>query len=379
MSLSSKILPRRNFTILIALSCGSVCFSSSCQEDSVEQACSVVSVDEHVAPKQASVAMLQKGNGIVTHGLDEERSAVVTSYLGKQSGEDSTPFEPWKDDPTEIALRQQSQQVHGDDATLDEDGYKTIALMRNPEEMAIFVKRVAKSVGLIVSDEEALNRMLPKYDGEEEIRNFASLESDLLHPKPDEKKWLTPDPDSAGSASGKTALLTQAGYFSVAKLRNQEEMKEFARRMIEKHCLSITNEGAFDGLVEWYSGVKDLQDLDSLENEIVALSQKPDTWLAKRPDAGDACRVAKERSDTKHDQTMLSDSKLSSRQKKFVAEHVQSSADNYEEDEALLDDQLGNSGGKDAINKETQIEALSAEVSALKEIVSELRPQSGKH
>mmetsp|Transcript_4738 Transcript_4738/g.7773 ORF Transcript_4738/g.7773 Transcript_4738/m.7773 type:complete len:379 (-) Transcript_4738:267-1403(-) len=378
MSLSSKNLPS---TILIALSCGSVCFSSSCQEGSIEQACSVVSVDEHAAPKQFSVAMLQKGNGIVTHRLDEERSAVVTSYLGKQSGEDSTPFEPWKDDPTEIALRQ-SQQVHGDDATLDEDGYKAIALMRNAEEMAIFVKRVAKSVGLIVSDEEALNRMLPKYDGEEEIRNFASLESDLLHPKPNEKKWLTPDPDSAGSASGKTALLTQAGYFSVAKLRNQEEMKEFARRVIEKHCLSITNEGAFDGLVEWYSGVKDLQDLDSLENEIVALSQKPDTWLARRPDAGDACRVAKGQSDTKHDQSILSDSKLSSRQKEFIAEHVQSSADKYEEDAALLDDKLGDSGGKDAVNKGTdtnQIEALKAEVSALKGIVSELRSQSGKH
>merc|ERR1712196_316215 len=121
-------------------------------------------------------------------------------------------------------MGRQSQLVHGDTASLDQEGYKAVALLRSPEKMAIFVKRVAKNIGLIVSDEEAFNRMLPKYDGEEEIRNFASLESDLLHPKVDEEKWLIPDPDTANSASGKTALLTQGGYFAVAKLRTQDQM-----------------------------------------------------------------------------------------------------------------------------------------------------------
>jgi hypothetical protein len=330
-----------------------------------------VNVDGHSAPKASAVALLQKGHGVAIHG--ETSSAVVTSYLGKASEVDA-PFEPWKDDPKEMKLSQ-SKLVHGDNANLDEEGYKAVALLRNPEEMAIFVKRVAKSIGLLVSNEEALNRMLPKYDGEEEIRNFASLESDLLHPKPDEEKWLIPDPDTAGSAKGKTAMLTQAGYFSVAKLRNQEEMKDFARRVIDKQCLNIINEGAFDGLVEWYSGVKDLQDLEALENEIVALSEKNDSWLAKRPDA-DACRAAsKEKPDTKN----VQDSKLSSRQKNFIKGH---------EDASLLlkrDSEYAGDHGvvfpSDSHDKETgtaQIDNLKAEVAALKDIVSELRSHPGK-
>lgn len=185
-------------------------------------------------------------------------------------------FEPWKEEEDASGI------VAATDVGLDEDGYQKLAWQRNSEQMEKFIRRAVKNLGLKVIDDEGLARLLPKYDGEEEIQSYAALEYDLVHGRPDEKQFVEPDPDVEVTVTGANATLDQPGYFAIAKLHNQEEMKVFVRRVADKMGLDIQNEGEFDGLVSWYSGIKGLQDIDSLESELKEISTRDGGWLLRR-------------------------------------------------------------------------------------------------
>merc|ERR550537_2162325 len=75
-------------------------------------------------------------------------------------------------------------------------------------------------------------------------------------------------PVAEDEVSGATATLTEEGYQQVAALKSNKDMKEFAHRILGSEALYVADAGELTGAIHWYSGRKDLQDLESLKKEL---------------------------------------------------------------------------------------------------------------
>lgn len=81
-------------------------------------------------------------------------------------------------------------------------------------------------------------------------------------------------------ASGNTAPLNNAGYRSVAKLKNPDEMEIFVKRIISHRGLHVLDEGSLKGMVPYYCGKKATQSFKALSEEInKAQHSKKKRWL----------------------------------------------------------------------------------------------------
>merc|ERR1719331_62401 len=68
--------------------------------------------------------------------------------------------------------------------------------------------------------------------------------------------------------SGATAPLTDDGYQQVAALKSNRDMKEFAHRILSSEARYVADASEFTGAIHWYSGRKDVQDLETLKKEL---------------------------------------------------------------------------------------------------------------
>jgi hypothetical protein len=79
---------------------------------------------------------------------------------------------------------------------------------------------------------------------------------------------------------GKTAALSQAGYEKVASLKDDTEMKEYIKRVIDKYDCRVVNEGGLSGIVPWFSGTTMTQSLPQLEDTLLYAVLSSPSWLA---------------------------------------------------------------------------------------------------
>lgn len=84
---------------------------------------------------------------------------------------------------------------------------------------------------------------------------------------------------------GKTEALSQAGYAKVASLKDDTEMKEFIRRVIEKYDCKVSNEGGLSGIVPWFSGTTMVQSLPQLEDTLLFAVLSTPSWLSYKNSA----------------------------------------------------------------------------------------------
>lgn len=70
------------------------------------------------------------------------------------------------------------------------------------------------------------------------------------------------------SSEGSSASLDEAGYQAVAALRDSRAMWFFIRRVVESNNAEVLDEGMFNGLVPYYSGERDVQSFDRLNEEL---------------------------------------------------------------------------------------------------------------
>jgi len=197
-----------------------------------------------------------------------------------RSSEESAPKASTVTDVPELELL---EEINGDSAPLTEEGYQTLAETMDPGEMETFVRRVCDKLSLKVIDSQGLRELVPRYDGERETQNYGALEAELQRLQGQEDSWLEVDlrSEDGSPVHGSNAPLSKVGYFAVAKLKSQEEMTEFTRRLVSDMGFNIINEGMLGGLVEWYSGEKVTQSFDALQSEIGRISKKQDTWIVR--------------------------------------------------------------------------------------------------
>jgi len=87
---------------------------------------------------------------------------------------------------------------------------------------------------------------------------------------------------------GKTVALDEAGYQSVAALEDDQEMADFMRRVIGSYDCKIENDGAFMGIVPWFSGTTATQNFQKIEEtllySLIADTRSP--WVSWRNSEG---------------------------------------------------------------------------------------------
>lgn len=75
--------------------------------------------------------------------------------------------------------------------------------------------------------------------------------------------------ESEASGPGESAPLTEAGYKSVADLRDDHHMKKFILRVMRKLDCQLVDEGGLMGIIPWFSGTIATQSLENLEGALL--------------------------------------------------------------------------------------------------------------
>jgi len=152
--------------------------------------------------------------------------------------------------------------------------------MKDDNQMKEFILRVVQKNDCKVVEDGGLDGIVPWFSGTPMSQSFVALENTLLfavlsHAK-NSTAWLA-FKNSEG-ISGDTAELSFVGYVEVAAMKNDEEMKKFARRVCQDMGVNIVDEGGFTGMVQYYSGSDNFQSFDRLQSEVISAANSPHAW-----------------------------------------------------------------------------------------------------
>jgi hypothetical protein len=76
--------------------------------------------------------------------------------------------------------------------------------------------------------------------------------------------------------------LDEEGYSAVAGTVSNRMMERFIERVITDLELEVVDTGGLKGLVPYYSGEKDLQTFEALQEELLTIANQPESWLSKK-------------------------------------------------------------------------------------------------
>jgi hypothetical protein len=220
----------------------------------------------------------------------------------------------------------ESGRVTAEEVPLSEDGYKTVAELKDDHEMAHFIKRVAKEHGYEIADAGSLSGVVPYYSGKKATQSFVALAAELGRTSKNRKGWakkmrrtstitpaqillqegqgvvtkpatsmLKPKDTSTQATKAKapdtkveenklkatTAPLTEEGYKMIAKLKNDEEMSLFVKRVADELGYEISDVGSLSGVVPYYSGKKATQSFMALREEFSRTAKQAKGWAKK--------------------------------------------------------------------------------------------------
>jgi len=227
----------------------------------------------------------------------------------------------------------------GRSATLDEEGYASVANSRDDTQMEEFVRRVAAQLGCIVIEDTGLRGFVPFYSSDA-VQTFARLQAELLKVSQAEGAWLVPstevaarkeeeesksdllsdelepsnavpfggfeadgqvvgvelplmqdhatnmmiDGDNFIGTSGSSVQLDEEGYTAVVALWDDAEMEKFVERAASQLGCNVTDRGGLEGFVPFYSKAN-AQHFAMLKAELLGISTLPGSWLVARTDA----------------------------------------------------------------------------------------------
>jgi hypothetical protein len=203
-----------------------------------------------------------------------------------------------------LHLEHVDDNAYGENADLDEHGYQQIVALQDDSEMEDFISRVIFVHDAHVVDKKHVTALAPYYSGTKRVQTFAALVKELTG-----LTWATGFTENAtngeadaytrmafrvyqkkealataliknGEITGETAAVTgsdahldEAGYQAVAKLKSNDEMKKFIKRVVSAHHATIADEGRLQDFAKFY-GSENRQRLSYMEN---ALNGSP--WI----------------------------------------------------------------------------------------------------
>jgi hypothetical protein len=170
----------------------------------------------------------------------------------------------------------------GKRASLNEDGYKQVANIKDDKEMTEFIHRVVDKYDLKVQEEAGLQGLVPWFSGTTSVQNMEQLENTVLYAvlTSSKKPWIVYK--NSEHVNGDTAELNSVGYVKIAAMKDDSQMQSFARRTCDKLGINIINKDGFAGMVRYYSGTDNFQSFDKLQNEIKSAAKAPNSWASPK-------------------------------------------------------------------------------------------------
>lgn len=173
----------------------------------------------------------------------------------------------------------------GRTAQLNEEGFQKVVQLKSTGNTRAYLRRLLEADHNKVTDDKALDGVVRVYSGEMAAqRSFAELGQELKS-----APWVVPLGDWQG-LKGSTAPLSEEGYQLVAKLRSDEEMKTFIRRLLDSEARTVEDEAGLTGVVPFHSGSTSVQSLDGLKAEI--RDKTRNWWVGK--DLGRTAELSEE-------------------------------------------------------------------------------------
>jgi hypothetical protein len=165
----------------------------------------------------------------------------------------------------------------GGTASLDEAGYKSVAELKDDEEMKQFILRVVEDYDCKVDKMGGLMGIVPWFSGTTAVQSLEKLNESLLFAVlANGERWIS-FRNTAG-VTGADVPLDLEGYVEVAIIRSAGETEKFARRLAEQMGIEITREGGFEGMIKYYDGSATFQSFDKLREEMRSAAASPNTW-----------------------------------------------------------------------------------------------------
>jgi hypothetical protein len=173
----------------------------------------------------------------------------------------------------------------GRTAQLNEEGFQKVVQLKSTGNTRAYLRRLLEADHNKVTDDKALDGVVRVYSGEMAAqRSFAELGQELKS-----APWVVPLGEWQG-LKGSTAPLSEEGYQLVAKLRSDEEMKTFIRRLLDSEARTVEDEAGLTGVVPFHSGSTSVQSLDGLKAEI--RDKTRNWWVGK--DLGRTAELSEE-------------------------------------------------------------------------------------
>jgi len=283
-------------------------------EDVQSEACDIPRAQDLVG----SQALLQVGKN------KAHKKQILPDLTGLQAVDHHSPEENIKENSQQCSYDLQGDEdgskscaallgrkyTSGANATLDEAGYLETAALNCHHEMSLFVRRELARQGLGVCSLPDLHGFVHWYDGSNDDKTFAQMQSEIAAAPSSMCPFLVkigddcPAPTKdclgfpkcplgsdipAGALSGSDAPLTEAGYAGVALRCCHTDMELFVRRELGRQGFSVCDEGSFEGFMHWYDCSDDGQTYESLkEGLVMGRSGLPPLcpWLGS---VGDTC------------------------------------------------------------------------------------------
>jgi len=181
-----------------------------------------------------------------------------------------------------------SGEALGSAASLNEDGYKAVAMAESRAAMQAFVMRVLDREGLVMTNPNVLKGILPYYDGECASQNLENLVKELLDGTEQHgchAPWTARKNGAAlleehletaevrnhwntVTSEGAFAPLNEDGYQAVAARHDNKEMATFIERVMRRDGLKVGNSDGLAGFVPYYSGQCATQTFEDLVADI---------------------------------------------------------------------------------------------------------------
>jgi len=127
--------------------------------------------------------------------------------------------------------------------------------------------------------------------------------------QPETEKPLDMKAIIAAHVDGTRADLDENGYQALAFLKNDHEMGEFVKRVVESMGMVVVNDGGLAGMVPFYSGTNTYQTLGKLKKEVtrIARAKEGERWVMDQngqPPQGSGLSLLQEQAvEESHDDT----------------------------------------------------------------------------
>lgn len=157
-----------------------------------------------------------------------------------------------------------------DMSALSDDTLKSIVATGDEDMMSLFVQKMVAAFGLQETSKGTLSKISAK---QMSGGSYASLVKGILKMR---GSALT---SKVKEMRGDKAPISEDGYKAVAQMNSNPEMLKFIRRVAGQMSMAVTSDGgSLDGVAPWYSGVRAVQSLAKLKQEITDQSTLENGW-----------------------------------------------------------------------------------------------------